>query len=170
MLFPRIDRQQLLFGAVVAAMLFSLRPLYGLESDKEQNVIYSSSGNSTSLVEGNTRIITIEGDVMVTQGTLQITGDKAIFERSLDSNTINRITITGTPATYQQQLEADGALVQGRSDTILYYEEGEPVIELVGAANLQQHNDVLNCASVKYYTDSGTTLYTGPCSGVLSPQ
>ncbi|MEX2131249.1 MAG: lipopolysaccharide transport periplasmic protein LptA [Pseudohongiellaceae bacterium] len=170
MLYPGNKRLRSGFSVFLAAFFLISQPLYGLESDKVQDVIYNSSGNSTSRVEGNLRIITIEGDVSVTQGSLQITGDKAVFERSLDSNSINRITITGSPATYQQQLESDGALVQGKSETILYYEEGEPVVELVGAANLQQHNDVLNCASVKYFTDSGTTHYTGPCSGVLSPQ
>jgi len=169
MLFQGNKRLRSGSGLILAVILIT-QPLYGLESDKEQNVIYNASGNSTSRVEGNTRVITIEGNVTVTQGSLQITGDRAVFERSLDSNLINRITITGTPATYQQQLESDGALVEGKSETILYYSEGEPVIELVGAANLQQRNDVLNCASVKYYTDSGTTHYTGPCSGVLSPQ
>ncbi|MFM1895369.1 MAG: LptA, protein essential for transport across the periplasm [Pseudomonadota bacterium] len=141
-----------------------------LEADKDQNVIYSSSGNSTSRVENNTRIITIEGDVRVTQGTLQITGDRAVFERVLDSDSITRITISGSPATYQQQLETDGAVVMGDSSTILYYSEGEPVIELVGSANLKQGNDILSCVSIKYFTDSGITHYTGPCSGVLTRQ
>ena len=147
-----------------------IMPAYGLDSDKDQNVEFASSGNSTSRVDGNIRIITIEGEVLVTQGTLRITGDRAVLEQSLNSDAINRITITGTPATYQQQLDANGDLVRGDSATILYYTEEEPVIELVGAANLQQHNNVLSCAAVKYFTDSGLTDYTGPCNGVLSRQ
>ena len=106
----------------------------------------------------------------VTQGTLQITGDRAVFERVLDSDSITRITITGTPATYQQQLEDDGAVIMGDSLTILYYTEEEPIIELVGSANLRQNNDILSCVSIKYFSDSGITHYTGPCSGILSRQ
>ena len=160
----------------LAVILLAMMPVvpatmsFALEADKNQNVIYSSSGNSTSRVENNTRIITIEGDVKVTQGTLQITGDRAVFERVLDSDSITRITITGTPATYQQQLESDGAVIMGDSLTILYYTEEEPIIELVGSANLRQNNDILSCVSIKYFSDSGITHYTGPCSGILSRQ
>lgn len=140
-----------------------------LESDRDQDVIYSSSGNSTSQVENATRIITIEGDVKVTQGTLEITGDRAVFERPLDSDSITRITITGVPATYRQQLDLDGTEVLGDAETIFFYEEAEEsVIELVGAAHLRQNNDALSCVSIKYFTDSGVTHYTGPCSGILS--
>lgn len=169
MSFRPNPKRALLHSLLLLAGIACTRSLFALETDKEQNVIYSG-GDSTLRIEGNTRIITIEGGVKVNQGTLQITGSTAVFERSLDSDAINRITITGAPATYQQQLDVDGALVVGNSEVILYYSEDEPVIELVGSAILQQHSDVLNCEAVKYYTDSGVTHYTGPCSGVLGRQ
>lgn len=140
----------------------------GLESDKDQDIEYSSLGPSTSRVDGNVRITTLEDNVQVIQGTMEISGDKAVFERDLDSSTIRRVTVTGTPAHYLQQIDATGATIEGDSDAIHYYVEGEPVVEFVGAATLRGLNDILSCASIKYFTDSQFTETTGPCEGVSS--
>lgn len=139
-----------------------------LESDKDQDIVYSSLGPSTSRVEGNVRIITLEDVVKVTQGTLVITGDRAVFERDLDSSNIRRVTVTGTPAKYSQQLDVTGATIEGNSDAIHYYVEGEPVVEFVGSATLRGLNDVLSCVSIKYFTNSQFTETIGPCEGVSS--
>lgn len=142
--------------------------LFALDSDREQDVLYSSDGISTSRTEGNLRIIRIEDNVKVTQGTLQITGDLAIFERETDSASMRKVSVTGKPARYQQQLDESGTMIHGDGADILYYFEDEPIVEFVGAANLRQQNDTLSCVSIKYFADSGYTEYTGPCSGVLS--
>jgi len=140
----------------------------GLESDKNQNIEYSSLGSSTSRVEGDVRIITLEENVKVIQGTLEITGDSAVFERDVESSSIRRVTVMGSPARYRQQLDDSGAITEGNGNTIHYYVEGEPVIEFVGTATLRGSNDVLSCVSIKYFTDSQFTETTGPCEGVSS--
>jgi lipopolysaccharide transport protein LptA len=140
----------------------------GLESDKDQDIEYSSLGPSTSRLEGNVRILTLQDNVKVTQGTLEITGDSAVFESDLDTSSINKVTVTGTPARYRQQLDDSGATTEGNGDSIQYYVEGEPVIEFIGAATLRGLNDVLSCNSIKYFTDSQFTETTGPCEGVSS--
>ncbi|MBL4820652.1 MAG: hypothetical protein JKY98_06645 [Gammaproteobacteria bacterium] len=140
-----------------------------LDSDMDQDIIYSSLGRSTSRVEGNVRIITLENNVKVTQGTLQIAGENATFERDMDSSSIRRITVTGTPARYHQQLDESGAIIEGNGDAIYYYVEGnEPVVEFIGSATLRGLNDVLSCISIKYFTSSQFTETTGPCEGVSS--
>ena len=49
-----------------------------LESDKNQRVLWSSDGDSTMSVEGNTRILGMTENVKVTQGTLEILGNEAV--------------------------------------------------------------------------------------------
>ncbi|MCB1670128.1 MAG: LptA/OstA family protein [Gammaproteobacteria bacterium] len=137
-----------------------------LESDQQQDIVYSSVGRSTSRLEGDVRIITLEQDVKVTQGSMQISGDNAVFESESGSSAIRRVTMEGTPARYRQQLDENDDFVEGESDSIYYYVDGEPIIELVGSAILRSASDVLSCAAIKYYTDSRFTETTGPCEGV----
>ena len=141
---------------------------YSLDSDKDQDILYSSLGRSTSRVDGNLRIITLEQEVKVTQGTLEITGDNAIFQRDLESSSIQRVTVAGSLAHYRQQLDNEGAIIEGDSEEIHYYVEGEPIVEFIGSATLRRENDILTCASIKYFTDSRFTETTGPCEGVSS--
>jgi len=140
--------------------------VFSLESDKDQDIIYSALGRSTSRIEGDTRIVTLEENVKVTQGTLVISGDNARFESEAETSSIRQITVSGSPARYRQQLDIDGDYVEGESESIFYYVEGEPVVEFIGSAILSGSNDILRCAAIKYYTDSRFTETTGPCEGV----
>ncbi len=155
-----------LLSTALILLLFSGPIALSLESDKEQDIVYSSLGRSTSRMEGNIRIITLEQDVKVTQGTMQISGDSATFESEAGSSAIRRVTMQGSPARYRQQLDGNGDFVEGESESIFYSVEGEPVVELVGSAILRSAGDVLSCAAIKYYTDSRFTETTGPCEGV----
>ena len=61
-------------------------------------------------------------------------------------------------------------IVEGESDSIRYYNEGEPVVEFIGSATLRLPNDSMSCVSIKYFTESEYTETTGPCEGVSSQQ
>ena len=137
-----------------------------LESDKNQDIIYSSLGGSTSRIENGIRIVTFEQDVKVAQGTLEISGDSARLESEVETGAVRRLSVTGSPARYRQQLDTEGNLVEGESESIFYSVEGEPVVEFIGSAVLKGANDILRCAAIKYYTDSQYTETTGPCQGV----
>ena len=150
----------------ILILVFSGTGIRGLESDKDQDIVYSSVGRSTSRIEGGVRIVTLEEDVRVTQGTLSISGDRAVFRSEPDSSAISRVTVDGSPARYSQLLDEDGDFVEGESDAIYYYVEGEPIVEFVGSATLRSANNVLSCASIKYFTDSRFTETTGPCEGI----
>jgi len=152
----------------VAICLVYMLGASALEADKDQDIVYSSLGRSTSRMEGDVRIVTLEDDVKVTQGTLEITGDNAVFESEPGSSAIRQVTVSGAPAKYRQQLDNDGEYVEGESASIYYYVEGEPIVEFVGEATLRSNNNILSGASIKYFTDSRFTETTGPCEGVSS--
>ena len=158
---------QLTAAALVILITYSSS---GLESDKSQDFFYSNSGRSTSRVEGEVRIHTLEDNVKFSQGTLQISGDNAVIQRAINSGIPPKVTVSGSPARYQQQLDEDGSIVEGESDSIHYYNEGEPVVEFIGSATLRLPNDFMSCVSIKYFTESEYTETTGPCEGVSSQQ
>ena len=159
----KLRKTSMLFSSLC---LLTGMSVFSLESDKDQDIIYSSLGRSTSRIEGDARIVTLEQDVKVTQGTLEISGDNARFESEAETSAIRQVTVNGSPARYRQQLDVGGDYVEGESEAIFYYIEGEPIVEFVGAAVLRGSNDILRCAAIKYYTDSRFTVTTGPCEGV----
>jgi len=144
-----------------------------LESDGDQQVIWSSEGDSTMSIQGNIRILEMSANVRVTQGTLEILGDEAIFEYEANSNELKKVTVSGSPVRYQQQLDEDGALVKGTSDTLIFYtdELDETILELLGNANIESPDSTMRCEAIVYISDRDLIREaTGPCQGTLSSQ
>ena len=151
---------------LLAWAFFTCLSVSGQESDLDQPIIYTSQGGSTSRTENGVRTVTLENQVTITQGSLELTGDQAVYESDAESGTIQLITVTGAPAHYRQASDETGEMIEGDSDSIHYYVEGdEAVVEFIGSATLTRTNDILSCASIKYYTDSRFTETTGPWRG-----
>ena len=91
-------------------------------------------------------ITTLHGHVLLTQGTLKITGDLAKIYFDADQN-VSRIEITGTPA-HIQQLDDSGNLMTGDSAK-LDYDNNHGIAVLSGNAVVKQqgrgeaHGDTL---------------------------
>ncbi|MDD9890288.1 MAG: hypothetical protein OXU66_15325 [Gammaproteobacteria bacterium] len=147
--------------------------LIALESDKDQQVLWSSDGDSTMNIDGDTRILEMSDNVRVTQGTLEILGNEAVFEYQVSSNELTRVTVHGTPVRYQQQLDEDGTLVIGTSDMLMFYtdELDETILELIGNANIESPDSTMSCSAIVYISDRDLIREaTGPCQGALSSQ
>ncbi len=91
-------------------------------------------------------ITTLHGHVLLTQGTLKITGDLAKIHFDADQN-VSRIEITGTPA-HIQQLDDSGNLMTGDAAK-LDYDNNHGIAVLTGNAVIKQqgrgeaHGDTL---------------------------
>ncbi len=148
--------------------------LNALEADKSEKIHSSHDGNLTMSTSGEFRILAMEENVKITQGSLQITGDEAIFEYLLASNELIRVTVTGSPVRYQQQLNASGGLATGTSDSLLLYTEpetGQNVLELIGTANISTPDSSMKCAAIVYLADQDIIREaSGPCEGVINSQ
>ena len=158
----------LLFGYIFLSTELGM----SLESDKNQRVLWSSDGDSTMSIIGNTRTLSMTENVKVTQGSLEILGNEAIFEYSVSTNELTRVIVQGMPVHYQQQLDEDGSMVTGTSDTLLFYTDelsNETILELVGNADIQSPDSAMSCAAIIYIVDRDLIKEaTGPCEGTLS--
>ncbi|MDA1371628.1 MAG: hypothetical protein O2971_12825 [Proteobacteria bacterium] len=165
----RINRENI---CLLVGIFFVMDTVLSLESDNIQPVLFSSDGNSTMKIEGNTRILKMSDSVKVTQGTLEILGNEATFEYSISTNELTRVTVHGTPVHYQQQLDEDGSLVKGTSDTLLFYTDefdNETILELIGNANIESPDSTMRCAAITYVVDRDLIREAnGPCEGMLS--
>ena len=169
-----MSRQLTSILKLAACLGIILQPsISALESDGDQQVLWSSEGNSTMSIQGNIRILEMSANVRVTQGTLEILGDEAIFEYEANSNELKKVTVSGSPVRYQQQLDEDGALVTGTSDMLLFYtdELDETILELLGNANIESPDSTMRCEAIVYISDRDLIREaTGPCQGTLSSQ
>ena len=141
-----------------------------LETDKEAKVEWEAAGNSTMAISDGIRTLTMEDNVVVTQGSLRITGDKAVFEYSASNNEIQRITVEGSPVNYSQTLSNDGSSVTGTSTSLALYSDdaAQSIVELRGNASLNSPDSAMSCAAIVYLVDLDLIREaTGPCSGSL---
>ena len=154
-------------------LLSVLTPSAALETDAQQEILWSADGGSTMHQEGNIQIWELNDNVNVTQGSLKITGDQAIIEIDAENNELLRVTVNGSPVNYQQQLDDSGAMVIGSSLSIEFYrdsiDEGM-IIDLVGEARISSPDTTMNCAAITYLADRDLIREAqGPCQGSLIP-
>lgn len=141
------------------------------ESNMQEPVDYKHDGGFRTTIEGNFRIAHMEDNVEVTQGSLIVKGDEARFEYTLDTEELVRVTVQGSPANYQQELEGDGGTVNGTSETIVISADeltGETVIDMIGNAFIESPDSTMRCAEIFYQTEQNLVSGTGPCQGALS--
>ena len=87
------------------------------------------------------------GSVRVDQGTLRVTADEMIVEYR--DQKVVRITATGSPAHYQQQLEKNNAQVKADA-LIIVYHTLEERLDLRGNAFLTQEGNEISGDYIRY--------------------
>lgn len=92
-------------------------------------------------------LVIYRGSVRVDQGTLRVTADEMTVEYV--EQKVVRITAVGSPAHYQQQIEADKEQVRAHSSTIVYHTQEER-LDLLGNAFLTQEGNEINGDLITY--------------------
>lgn len=95
----------------------------------------------------NANVVTYIGNVRVVQGTMRVTADRMRVE--YENKKVVRITATGEPAHYQQQLDAEQGEVKARAHTIVYHTQQERV-QLQQNAWLEQGGNEISGELIHY--------------------
>lgn len=143
-----------------------------LETDKDQELLWTADGDSRMSIDNGIRIVEMSDNVRITQGSLEIRGDAAIIEYNISDNEVSKVTVTGSPAYYQQQLDSSDEPVQGSSNSLSFYSDsvdGNTIIELVGEAVIESPTSNLRCSAIVYISEQDLIREApGPCSGVFN--
>lgn len=137
-----------------AAMLASPAAI-ALPEDAQQEIEVDSEGAELFLDEG---LIIYTGSATepacITQGTLKICGAEIRLERAAgDEGGLQKVTATGTPATFQQQPAADQQLAHAQGRTLVF----DNVARLVtadGDARFSQAGTVMTHQHIEYNLDT----------------
>ncbi|MBF0255155.1 MAG: lipopolysaccharide transport periplasmic protein LptA [Gammaproteobacteria bacterium] len=141
------------------ALWLCAQPLWALKSDADQPVNLES--DSADIDDASrTRIFT--GNVLVTQGSIRVSGDRLEVKELGADPVTNRFVATGRPARFQQEIDGKpGELVKGHADRIEYDDNSE-FLHLIGNAFLSQEGDTVRTDRITY--DRVSSLVKGGAS------
>jgi lipopolysaccharide transport protein LptA len=159
-------------ATLAIALAAHMPAIFAAETQSTEAVVYTSDGPTIVRPENDLRIVELYDNVRITQGSLTITGSRAILQFTAADNQLLRATIHGDPVNYRQQQEGSDEVVTGSSNTIVLTEDEmteNTIIELLGDAKIQTADSVINCAELTYDTVLNIIpTSTGPCGGSLS--
>ncbi|MEE9342019.1 MAG: lipopolysaccharide transport periplasmic protein LptA [Gammaproteobacteria bacterium] len=132
--------------AIRLLCLTLLLPLeaWALASDRDEAMIIEADNAELDDRKG---ISIYRGNVTVAQGTMTLTGDTVTVYSQEDD--IDRISITGNPATYQQQPDGKAKRIYARSLTMEYSASPE-TITLINEAEVEQDGNILRSDRIVY--------------------
>ncbi|MEE9494111.1 MAG: lipopolysaccharide transport periplasmic protein LptA [Gammaproteobacteria bacterium] len=119
---------------------------WALSSDRDKPMMIEADQAELDDREG---VSIYRGNVKVTQGSMQLTGDE-ISVYSKDDE-IQRIIIVGKPATYQQQPDGKTQSVRARALNMVYIANPES-ITLTREAEVEQDGNILRSERIVYNT------------------
>ena len=171
-----VSMKKLITSIAISAVIFGTfdnLKLIALESNSKQQVTWSADGNSNMRIIENSRILEMTTNVIVNQGSLEIKGDRAIFEYEASTNELKQVQVYGTPVLYEQNLDGDGSLVSGVSDSLIFSinDFEETILELIGNAKIESPSSTISCSSIIYVVERDLIRdAAGPCEGALGAQ
>lgn len=119
-----------------------------LPDDREQPINIDASSYEVFMDEGLTIYYGSEEEpAVLTQGSMRIAGEE-ITTKSAD-RVVQVITVTGTPARFEQQPAVDEAVVHGSGRTVTYDSTAQ-LLTIEEGASLKQGGNTLNGYHVEY--------------------
>lgn len=135
---------------LLAVASLSIAPMaLGKSTDRNQPMDVQSD-NTDALMEDNSDS-TLNGNVLITQGTLQIKADRATIHRS--KGDIDKVTLTGSPVV-MTQINDSGEPMNAKASTIVYTLSSDLIL-LSGNVSIEQPRGSMRGENVKYDLKTG---------------
>lgn len=158
---PRTER-------VIPAMLLAVLlmacglPALATQADRKQPIKVSAQHTRGSLETG---VVSLAGQVTITQGTLKATADKGVAHTN-EAGETTHIELTGDPAHLQQRTD-DGDLMRAHADRIEYQVNGDNITLLGNAFVSQPGQGSFRGAELVYNPTTGAIEGSGGADGLI---
>jgi len=140
-----MKRLKLLFLSSFA--LLATQTTFALPEDRKQPIHIQADKAELDDLKG---IAHYSGNVVITQGSIKITGEKATITRATDGS-VDVFTANGKPATFRQQPEVDKEVVKAYGLTIQYFVRKDQVL-LIDQAKVVQGGSAFEGEKIVYDT------------------
>jgi lipopolysaccharide export system protein LptA len=140
----------------LTASLLLLQPALARQDDRNQPIHVVHADYMDGYNEPNS-VSTFKGNVLITQGTMKLTGEIAKIWTAKEDTSVDHIIVTGTPQKrpHIEQIDDNGNLMTGDSDQ-LYYDNVNSIAILTGNAFVHQQNKGdAHGAKLTYNTQTG---------------
>ena len=128
-----------------------------LDSDRRQPIDLKADRAELDNAAG---VSVYTGDVVLTQGTLTLTGD-VMRVYTGDDRRVDRIEVDGTPATYSQLPEGETEYVDAEAPRMEYYARDPERIRLLQGAVLTQGRDRFAAQTIVYDVEADQVTADG---------
>jgi lipopolysaccharide export system protein LptA len=149
-------------------------PAQAEREDRNQPMTVDSSGAAPDVVDLNKQSAVFTGNVVITQGTLQIHADRVEVSQDKEGNRLGFAFGTpGHPATFRQRRDRPDEWSEGEAQRIEYDSAGNRV-RFIGDAHLRMLQgttvtDQASAALITYDTAADTVALNGGPSNTVSP-
>ena len=109
---------------------------WALPSDRDQPIRVQADSAELDDKQG---VAVYRGDVVITQGTLKITGDTVTITQNAQGE-LEVFTSVGKPAYYEQKPAVDKQIVKAYGMTIQYFAANERIVLIAQAKVIQEGN------------------------------
>ncbi|MEP7181764.1 MAG: lipopolysaccharide transport periplasmic protein LptA [Betaproteobacteria bacterium] len=138
--------------ALAAAMAVALVPVARAETnDREKPINYSAD---TGDVNYQTKVGTLTGSVIITQGTLSIRADKIVFRQNPDNSM--SASAYGNPVSFRQKRDGSDEYYEGYAQRA-EYDGAKELLELFDRALLRRGQDDIRSNYISY--NAATELF-----------
>lgn len=131
-----------------AALLTVASMAQALSTDRDQKINIDADFCGYDEKDG-TAICT--GNVIVTQGSIRMTGERLRMYRSEDKQ-LDRAVLEGQPATFQQRADDNRNDLSGRAQTIELYEQRNLLV-LIEQAHAIRGDETIDAHRIEYDTE-----------------
>ena len=163
---------------VLALAAFALctpgAPAHAEKADRTKPMSITSSGNNPDVLDLKKHSAVFTGNVVITQGTLEIHADRVEVSQDADGNQLGYAFGSGDkPATFRQKRDGEDEYSEGDAQRI-EYDSAANRVRFVGAAHLRMLKgssvtDQANAALITYDTATDTVkLGSGSSEGVAA--
>lgn len=129
-----VKKFPLLLG--LSASLMASATAWALPSDREQPIRVQAD---SAELDDQKKVAVYRGDVVITQGTMKITGDTVTITQNAQGE-VDVFTSVGRPAYYEQQPREGDPIVKAYGLTIQYFSANERITLTDQAKVVQQGN------------------------------
>jgi len=145
-------------GLLKAFLVMSLASpaTWALSDDKNREIEIEAD---TAMLDDTRNISIYTGNVVVTQGSMRITGDKMTVYYT-DDRELEKIIVEGDLATFRQ-LPDSSTIYDEAEARVMEYRENESVLVLTGSAFVSQERRRLTGARIEYDTETNQVLALG---------
>ena len=150
--------------ALIAAILLIPAQALAERADREKEIVVNADRSTGDDVN---KLLTLDGNVVVTQGTMRITAAKVTIKE--DAQSFKYMVATGSPVTFHQKRDKTEEWIDGEAQRAEYDERNDK-LHFYNRAHVKSGGNEVTGDYISYDMKRETTEVAGAPPGTSAPQ